>query len=119
MAERKKQEKKKDGEQSKRVRPQGWLESRQTSRTIRRLTHVLRHNGEKVARSFAASRMLDGALSKMLRSPEYQRFRQAQSRRAMTYPERRAQKRTAKREAERLAAEQAAAAAQAAEQPLG
>lgn len=113
MAERKKQEKKKDGAQDKRVRPQGWFESRQTSRNIRRLAHVLRHNGEKATRSFAESRMLDGALNRMLRSPEYGRFRQARSRRAMTYPERRAQKRAAKR----LAAEQAAAmAAQEAEQ---
>ncbi len=117
MPEKKKQqEKKKDGAQGKRIRPQGWLEVRQVSRSVRRLARVLRHNGEDAAKSFAVKYLLDGVLNRILRSPEYQRFRQAKSRRALTYRERRAQKRAAKlhasqREAARLAAEQSAAAA--------
>lgn len=109
MAEKKKQEKKKDGAQASRIRPQGWKEARSVSRSVRRLGHVLRHNGEDVARSFAVKQMLDGVLNKMFRSPEYQRFVQARSRRALTYSERRAQKRAAKREAKRLAIEFATA----------
>lgn len=114
MAEKKKQEKKKSGAQNKRVRPQGWLETRSVSRSVRRLAHVLHHNGEATARSYAIHQpMLDGVLNRMLRSPEYHRFVQARSRRRMTYSERRAQKRAAKREVKRLrlAAEQAVATA--------
>ena len=108
MADKKKQEKKKDGAQASRVRPQGWKEARQISRSVRHLTHVLRHCGEDAARSYAVQHMLDGVLNRILRSPEYQRFVRARSRRALTYPGRRAQKRATKREAERLAAELAA-----------
>lgn len=99
-----KQEKKKDGAQVGRNRPQGWKEARSASRSIRRLGHVLRHNGEDMARVYAAKHMLDDTLNRMLRSPEHQRLVRGRSRRRASYPERRAHKRAAKREAENFAA---------------
>lgn len=112
MADKKKQEKKKDGAQASRVRPQGWKEARSANRSVRRLAHVLRHNGEDATRSYAVKHMLDGVMNRMLRSPEYQRLVQARSRRRLTYPERHAQKRAAKCETEglRLLREQAVVA---------